>query len=130
MIIRRMFKPIATVMMLATFLLPMHDASATTVYTGGTVYIGVTRDFETPRTIYNSGSNIYFERNAGPEIDFTWYKCSDYQVRGWPRYLGDYQRHLIDSDFLPGTVFCLAVSSNQYPSPATFEGWLDWDVYS
>jgi hypothetical protein len=107
------------------------DASTSTIT--GSLTRNQTTFYTTGRTITVGGSNIFFRKTDGPEIDLKWYKCSDRNVSGsfvnFPNP-DPTARKQIGSNFLASTVFCLAAFDYGTNATDTFTGPLDWNVFT
>jgi hypothetical protein len=107
------------------------DASSSNIT--GSLTRNVTTYYTTGRTITASGSNIYFRKTDGPDIDLKWYKCSNMGVAGSFVYFENpdpTSRKVIGTNFASSTVFCLAAFDYGTNATDTFSGGLDWNVFS
>ncbi len=138
MFTRRVFKPFAIVVILATLLLPAQSAFAGgTYWANGDVTIHRYMEYYyVMREVNYSPYGIAFKKYDGPTMVIKWWNCDPmnqgYPPQGidqtvsnddpapwvWPK--GNYTTpHVLD--------FCIAMMSGGNDSSDTFEGYLDWD---
>lgn len=87
-------------------------------------------DYTTARTITVSGSDIWFQKTDGPEIDLRWRTCSNSAFGGWTNFANADPTgwQTLGTDFLSSTVFCLSSYSYGTNGTDTFAGTLEWNV--
>jgi hypothetical protein len=85
------------------------------------------------RTITVGGSHIFVQKTDGPHLHAKWYKCGNRGVSGaWIEFenADPTARKRIGSNFLSGTVFCLAAWSHGNNATDTWSGTIWWNVFS
>lgn len=121
----------ATVM--ATTLFAGAPAFASTATITGSLTQGQVSTYTTPRSITVAGSNIYFRKTDGPEIQLRWYKCGNTSIHGaWVDFPNPdpTSRVAIGTNFAAGTSFCLQAMDLGSNPTDTFTGDLAWNVFS
>jgi hypothetical protein len=109
------------------------SAFASTTTITGSLTQGQVSTYTTPRSITVAGSNIYFRKTDGPQIQLRWYKCGNTSIHGaWVTFPNPdpTSRVAIGTNFASGTSFCLQALDQGSNSTDTFTGTLDWNVFS
>jgi hypothetical protein len=108
-------------------------AFATSATITGSLTQGQISTYTTSRTITVAGSNIYFKKTDGPQIELRWYKCGNTSIHGaWVTFPNPdpTSRVAIGTNFAANTSFCLQALDQGSNSTDTFTGNLDWNVFS
>jgi hypothetical protein len=87
-------------------------------------------NYTTGRTVTSGGTNIYVRKNEGPEMDVKWRRCAG-GAQGNAVRLENHDPtvpHLIGSNFLSGTVFCLSAYSLGNNTNDEWTGSVRWNV--
>lgn len=118
---------------MAMVLLVATPASATSSGFTGSLVQDQQVFYTTPRTISVGGTSIFVQKTDGPHLSAKWYKCGDRGVAGaWIDFenADPTARKRIGSNFLGGTVFCLAAWSHGNNATDTWSGTIWWNVNS